>query len=405
MQATIDEACRNQEQCATTMNVIESDMTTTIGETFRNARQQRNLSIDEVAKRTKIGVRVIEAIESDNLQALPPTYMRSFLKTYAQFLNLPEPDLALGETKLAERFQPQHTELASPLSMPENVFTPAYFSDQSLRNKRILTIIYSTVGCLIAIAGYLIIAAPKVPRKADDTIITRPLRIIAETIKPGSTLDSATLAKQVGNDSLVLEARADESVWMNIVMDKRRSEQITLETGKTYRWSAEKILALSLGNAGGAVFTLNGRALKAFGEKGEVVRDIRISRDAMRREVISSSNSPTIVRNIDGSLAQQNTTSIDSKSNTSTSQGASSSSPASSNTSSPALQPQVSATKQSLASANMDGVRSDSAKPRPRLRRKEMPKLISPVVPNITPPQPQFSKIKPPTADPTKNNN
>ena len=376
---------------------------TSNGEIFRNARQQRNLSIDEVARRTKIGVRVIEAIESDNFQALPPTYMRSFVKTYSQFLNVPEPEISLGEVKIEARFQPQHTELASPLSMPENVFTPGYFSDQSARNKRILTIIYSTVGCLIAIAGYLILASPKVPRKADDTLITRPLRIIAETIKPGSTLDSASLARQMNTDSLVLEAHAEESVWMNVVMDKRRSEQITLEAGKTYRWSAEKLLALSLGNAGGATFTLNGRPLQKFGQTGEVVRDVRIMRDAMRREVISSSNSPTIIRNIDGSIAQQAALQASSTPNTSPSNsGASSSTPPQPNTTS-----QSSPTLASTSKITVDGVKSDSTKPRPRMssRRKDTPKVISPVVPAITPPKPQMGKIQPPGTDPVKNNN
>jgi cytoskeleton protein RodZ len=347
----------------------------TNGETFRSARQQRNLSIDEVSKRTKIGVRVIESIESDNLQALPPAYMRSFVKTYSQFLNIPEPDdLSLGEKPLAERFQPHETEFTSPLSMPKDVFTPAYFSDQSARTKRLLTIIYSTIGFLIAIAGYLVLAAPKVPRKADDTMITRPLRIIAETIKPGSMLDSATLAKQANLDSLVLEARADENVWMNVVMDKKRSEQITLEAGKSYRWSAERQLALSLGNAGGATFTLNGRPLQQFGQKGEVVRDVRITRDAMRREVISSSNNPTIIRNIDGSIAQA-----------------------------AAVQAALAANPPSTTTT---AITPDSAKPRPRLttRRREMPKLISPVVPEINPPKPQLGTVKAPTTNQIKNN-
>jgi cytoskeleton protein RodZ len=379
----------------------------TNGETFRSARQQRNLSIDEVSKRTKIGVRVIESIESDNLQALPPAYMRSFVKTYSQFLNIPEPDLSLDDKPLAERFQPQHTEFTSPLSMPKDVFTPGYFSDQSARTKRLLTIIYSTVGCLIVVAGYLVLAASKVPRKADDTMITRPLRIIAETIKPGSTLDSATLAKQINTDSLVLEARANENVWMNVVMDKKRSEQITLEAGRIYRWSAEKQLAIALGNAGGAMFTLNGRPLQQFGQKGEVVRDVRITRDAMRREVISSSNNPTIIRNIDGSLAQAAdkqgaaTQAATEKATEKITQIATQKPTQVANTSTPSNTSLN--TAPSLASTSNS---TDSVKSRPRFsaRRREQPKIISPVVPSIAPPKPQFGTVKAPTTNQIKNN-
>ncbi|TAE32383.1 MAG: helix-turn-helix domain-containing protein [Candidatus Kapaibacterium sp.] len=415
-------------------------MTIPDGEIFRTARQQRNLTIDEVAKRTKIGVRVIEAIESGNFQALPPTYMRSFVKTYSQFLDVPEPDFSMNEGKIAERFQPKHTEVVSPLSIPENVFTPAYFSDQSARNRRILTIIYSVVGGLIAAAGYLMIAAPKVPTKPDDTMITRPLRIIAETIKPGSTLDSTTLARQVLSDSLVLEARAEESVWLNVVMDKKHSEQITLESGKSYRWSAEKQLSLALGNAGGAVFTLNGRPLAKFGERGEVVRDVRIARDAQRREVIASSNYPTIIRNIDGSLVKQNPpVASDAAPNLATKPATVNTSPPSTpasarpNTSSTApnnaapnnaapnnaapnnaapnnaapnkaASPSIAASLPKTVSSNV--AKPDSVKPKPRLvvRRKEPATVIVPVVPNVAPPKPQFGKIQIPAPNPIKNN-
>jgi hypothetical protein len=190
-------------------------------------------------------------------------------------------------------------------------------------------------------------------------------------------------------------------------MDRRRSEQITLEAGKTYRWSAEKLLALSLGNAGGATFILNGRPLQKFGQTGEVVRDVRIMRDAMRREVISSSNSPTIVRNIDGSVAQQATLQTSSITNTSSAANNTGTSPNAATSSQSSTTSQGTQTLASASKKTLDGVKSDSAKPRQRMssRRRDTPKMISPVVPAITPPKPQLGKIQPPGTDPAKNNN
>ncbi len=374
-----------------------------VGEIFRSARQQRNLSIDEVSKLTKIGVRVIESIEHGNFQALPPTYMRSFVRTYSQFLNVPEPELHLGDKPEAERFQAQHTEQVSPLAMPENVFTPAYFSDSKRRNQRILASIYGVVGCLLAVVGYLVWAAPPVPKKADDTILTRPLRILAEAIKPSSVRDSAAISFVQNSDSMILEARAIENAWLSIVMDKKRTEQFTMEAGKIYRWSAARSFSFSLGNAGGVSFTLNGRTLEQFGEKGVVVRDVRISRDAARGTVISSSSNPAIARILEAApnqAAQNQSTSSANPSNTNSSPTATSpSSPVSPNTASP----NTAAALHQTALA-----KGDSAKPRPRLVNRSKPQqktLIDPVMPTLAPPKLPTTVFKPVDGKTGRNNN
>jgi cytoskeleton protein RodZ len=377
-----------------------------VGEIFRSARQQRNLSIDEVSKLTKIGVRVVESIEHGNFQALPPTYMRSFVRTYSQFLNIPEPELHLGDKPEAERFQAKHTEQISPLAMPENVFTPAYFSDSKRRNQRILASIYGVVGCLLAVVGYLVWIAPHVPKKADDTILTRPLRILAEAVKPSSLRDSAAISFVQNSDSMILEARAIENAWLSIVMDKKRTEQFTMEAGKIYRWSAARSFSFSLGNAGGVSFTLNGRTLEQFGEKGVVVRDIRISRDAARGTVISSSSNPALARILEAvpnqtvsnqTVSNQSVPSTNPQ-NVNSSPPSSSSSPSSSNIASP----------NTAATLNQSAlVKGDSVKPRPRLVNRSKPQqktLIDPVVPTLAPPKLPTTVFKPVDGKTGRNN-
>jgi cytoskeleton protein RodZ len=387
-----------------------------IGEQFRVARQQRNLSIDEVSRLTKIGVRLIDAIEQGNFRSLPPTYMRSFVRTYAAFLDIPEPlDIPSDEAVHPQRFQPQMTEQISPLSMPANVFTPGYFSDQRIRNKRILATIYTVVACLLTIVGYLILTAPPVPRKADDTALTRPLRIIVEAIKPGSTslslssLRDSSMGRALQNaDSMVLEARAIESVWINVVMDKRRTDQQTLEAGKTYRWGAEKVFSLSVGNAGGVYFTLNGRPLQQFGAKGFVIRDIRITRDAVRGEFINASNTPAIVRNLNSPLTPasgQPTSRISSQISSEISSQAQARTPPKtfgsiSNTNAPvnaAQSPAPNSTSRADSASMSAPVRT-----RFSFRRKPVRKtLIDPVIPNFAPPNPTAFK---PLAVPSNRN-
>ncbi len=64
-----------------------------IGEALRSTRERRGLSIDEVARDTRISPRFLEALESEQFEELPaPVYVRGFIRSYAGYLKLePQP--------------------------------------------------------------------------------------------------------------------------------------------------------------------------------------------------------------------------------------------------------------------------------------------------------------------------
>jgi helix-turn-helix protein len=60
-----------------------------IGETLREARLRRGVDVAEVSARTKIRTKYLRALENDDFGQLPgPTYVRTFLRTYADYLGL-----------------------------------------------------------------------------------------------------------------------------------------------------------------------------------------------------------------------------------------------------------------------------------------------------------------------------
>ncbi|MDQ6707588.1 MAG: helix-turn-helix domain-containing protein, partial [Acidobacteriota bacterium] len=62
---------------------------TSIGETLRRERLRLGLDLDAVAQRTKIGTRLLKAIEADEFDKLPGgVFTRSFVKQYAGVLGL-----------------------------------------------------------------------------------------------------------------------------------------------------------------------------------------------------------------------------------------------------------------------------------------------------------------------------
>jgi transcriptional regulator with XRE-family HTH domain len=67
-----------------------------IGETLRVARERRGLTLEQVARVTRIPLKHLDALEHDNLAALPdPFYQRAEIRAYARALNL-DPNLVLA---------------------------------------------------------------------------------------------------------------------------------------------------------------------------------------------------------------------------------------------------------------------------------------------------------------------
>ena len=68
----------------------------TLGEELRNKREQRGITLAEIAEATRIGTRFLKAIETDNFSILPGgIFTRSFIRAYAKHVGMNE-DEAIG---------------------------------------------------------------------------------------------------------------------------------------------------------------------------------------------------------------------------------------------------------------------------------------------------------------------
>src|ERR1700691_1854144 len=87
-----------------------------IGPTLREARMRARIDISEIEAKTKIRAKYLRALENEEWDLLPgPTFVKSFLRTYAQALGLDDKAL-LEEYKL-------HYE--DPRDVPELIQQPA----------------------------------------------------------------------------------------------------------------------------------------------------------------------------------------------------------------------------------------------------------------------------------------
>src|SRR5688572_23968969 len=75
-----------------------------IGETLREARMRQRVNIEDLEQSTKIRAKYLRALENEEFGLLPgPTYVKSFLRTYAE-------KLGLDAHLLVEEFRAQYEE-------------------------------------------------------------------------------------------------------------------------------------------------------------------------------------------------------------------------------------------------------------------------------------------------------
>src|ERR671938_281197 len=83
-----------------------------IGETLREARMRRRIDMTEVEAATKIRAKYLRALENEEWDLLPgPTFVKTFLRTYAEYLGL-DPRLLVEEYR--QRYERPSTQELTP---------------------------------------------------------------------------------------------------------------------------------------------------------------------------------------------------------------------------------------------------------------------------------------------------
>src|SRR5690348_1697778 len=83
-----------------------------IGATLREARMRARIDISEIESETKIRAKYLRALENEEWDLLPgPTFVKTFLRTYAEYLDL-DPRLLVEEYR--QRFERPATQDLTP---------------------------------------------------------------------------------------------------------------------------------------------------------------------------------------------------------------------------------------------------------------------------------------------------
>jgi hypothetical protein len=77
-----------------------------------------------------------------------------------------------------------------------------------------------------------------------------------------------------------LVARTNDTTWIRVRTEDGRSSEETVPPGEVREWVSDRPFVLTVGNAGGVSFELNGRALPSLGGPGTVIPRLVLPPDA-----------------------------------------------------------------------------------------------------------------------------
>lgn len=234
----------------------------TLGERLRESRHQQGLDLDEISQKLKIRRSILEALEADEPGPVPAVYMRQFARRYGHFLGIPEHEL---QELLRQRFGAEGRRLPGHPVPPEG--RGGVRSETRLQVARAL-VYGGLVGALIAVVHYFFLRSrpEEAVREGVTPVVVRPVK---EPPEGGRGKAADTLWR--------LRARARDTVWLSIVVDNQRSEQLLLQPGQEREWQVQQVAILSVGNAGGLQVWRNEEELPPLGPRGSVVRMVRVT--------------------------------------------------------------------------------------------------------------------------------
>lgn len=241
-------------------NREQAERLSELGMRLAQLRQQQEISIEEVARTTRIQPRLLRAIEEGNLDILPePVYIQSFLRQYAEAIGLDGAEFAIAfptrfglpeirpswRTLPGAQLRPVHLYLLYLFLIVSAVNGLSYFLNRSSPQAQLPEVqkLQSSPGTVASPVSPMQSIAPPV-----NSVAAKPA--VQKSVRVGLTLTSQS--------------------WVRVVADGKTEYEGVLSEGVQKTWMADKQVVVRAGNAGGVMVTYNDSQAKQLGQPGAI---------------------------------------------------------------------------------------------------------------------------------------
>ncbi len=256
----------------------------TFSNELRKEREAKNITLADIARTTRISIKYLQAIDQGTFDILPQTYIRAFIKAYAEAIGLNPADVLV---KYDIHSTPEHKEETYATKDKGNFHLRPELTDEELKNDKkfragIALSVFAAV--LFFVALYLwnnvetIAPSQSVKETAFQDVVKEQ-----EDLRPAppavDTVDSlrAGVPASPAVDSLVLRFVSTDSVWITIIRDSLPPRSGYMLKGRYRTYVAKKGFSVSLSDGGAMRVFLNGKELPPLGPKGRRVRNVSIT--------------------------------------------------------------------------------------------------------------------------------
>jgi cytoskeletal protein RodZ len=277
------------------------------GERLKQEREKRKITLEEISSSTKIGTRMLQALEEDKFNQLPGgIFNKGFVRAYSRFVGLDEDQTVAEYLEASGDAPPVSTEIAAREDVArENAETvrrlEASASDDG-PGRSLPWGWFAAVLLVIALALSLwsrhrreSVREPLRPA-AITTATQSPVAAVAGEV-PGNDRDkdsgatSPGSASPAGNSGLpiasnpppglsaagpaapgefTVDIQTREESWISLTVDGKAVAAELLPAGSQRTVHGRKEVVVKAGNSGGVDFRFNGKKLDFGGGFGEV---------------------------------------------------------------------------------------------------------------------------------------
>ena len=237
----------------------------TVGARLKAGREAAGLDLADVATRTRVPLRHLEAIERDSFDALPsPTYSVGFARAYARAVGLDEVGIAADVRRQLDEAGHERSEYVA--------FAPA---DPARVPPRLLAWTAAAVA-LILIVGYAVWRGEWLGGPGSSVTTS-----VAEALPTNAPAPSASPAASAPSGAVVLTAT--DTVWLRISdgSGKRLFEK-EMKAGERYEVPADASApVIRTGRPQAVTVTVGGRSVAPLGAADATIDKVGISAAAL----------------------------------------------------------------------------------------------------------------------------
>jgi cytoskeleton protein RodZ len=286
-----------------------------LGNDLREARQAKDMSLEQAEQRTRIRIRYLEALEQGNYSALPsPVQTRGFLRNYARFLGLDAEmmssryDIALqGGRRRNRRNEAAHAPVIPPpqpapppIRRAANVppaptesgsaAAPSATAEKAERRPRpswvrtlvlgLISLVLLAIVLIVGLQGVQSLLAQNrpggvilspLPRDASPTDVPTVSEFTATSALPTSLPNPNEVTGASSDpDMVAIKLQIRERTWLRVIVDDSVSYMGQAAPNTVLQYQGKKI-NVRIANGVGVHAVVNGMDLGVLGARGQIV--------------------------------------------------------------------------------------------------------------------------------------